>query len=127
MTQQGLIQKTINYVGMDDCNPNWTPTTLVALSANPNNNDAHKDHFKWNYATTVDMLQYLAISTRPNIVFTVSQVSHFTHHPKKSYSTAMKTITRHLKRTEDKSANDCFQLDCFVDADFAGMYKPEPD
>jgi hypothetical protein len=25
LTQKGLIQKVINYTGMDDCNPNWTP------------------------------------------------------------------------------------------------------
>jgi hypothetical protein len=137
MTQQGLIQKTISYVGMQDCNPNWTPAASVALGANPDD-ESHESNFDWNYATAVGMLQYLAINTRPDIAFAVSQVSRFTHHPKKAHSTAVKTIARYLKRTEDKGTyfeqdpylndpDDCFRLDCFVDADFAGLYKQEPD
>jgi hypothetical protein len=137
MTQQGLIQKTISYVGMQDCNPNWTPASSVALGANPDD-EPHETESEWNYATAVGMLQYLAINTRPDIAFAVSQVSRFTHHPKKSHSTAVKTIARYLKRTEDKGTyfeqdpylndpDECFRLDCFVDADFAGLYKQEPD
>jgi hypothetical protein len=74
--------------------------------------------------------------TRPDISFAISQVSRFTHHPKKSHSTAVKTIIRYLKRTEDKGtyldqdiyeAANCLKLECFVVADFAGLYKQDPD
>jgi hypothetical protein len=56
-----------------------------------------------SYATDVGMWQYLAINTtHPDISFAVSQVSRFTHNPKKSHSTAIKTIICYLKRTKDK-------------------------
>ena len=32
-TQKGLITKTLQAAGMEDCNPNSTPTTLTALGA----------------------------------------------------------------------------------------------
>jgi hypothetical protein len=137
MTQKGLIQKVITYTGMEDCNPNWTPATSIALGADTDSSERHEDCYKWSYATAVGMLQYLAMNTRPDISFAVSQVSRFTHGPKKSHSTAVKTIVRYLKRTEDKGTyfdddiahvdRRSFRLECFVDADFAGLYKQDPD
>ena len=35
MTQKGLIKKIIAATGMEDCNPNWTPTTQLALGKDP--------------------------------------------------------------------------------------------
>ena len=35
MTQKGLIQKIIETTGLEDCNPNWTPSTQVALAKDP--------------------------------------------------------------------------------------------
>jgi hypothetical protein len=136
MTQKGLIKKVIDYTGMSECNPNWTPASQVALGADVDSSEKHDDCFKWSYATAVGMLQYLAMNTRPDISFAVSQVSRFTHAPKKSHGIAVKTIVRYLKRTEDKGtyldqdiyhAADCLKLECFVDADFAGLYKQDPD
>jgi hypothetical protein len=137
MTQKGLIKKVIHYTGMDECNPNWTPASQVALGADADSSEKHEDCFKWSYATAVGMLQYLAMNTRPDISFAVSQVSRFTQGAKKSHGVAIKTIVRYLKRTEDKGTyldNDecydrdgCFKLECFVDADFAGLYKQDPD
>jgi hypothetical protein len=136
LTQKGLIHKVIDYTGMDDCNPNWTPATQAALGADTDNSEKHEDCYAWSYATAVGMLQYLAMNTRPDISFAVSQVSRFTHHPKRSHSTAIKTIVRYLKRTEHQGTYlnqdfyknaDCLKLECFVDADFAGLYKQDPD
>jgi hypothetical protein len=136
LTQKGLIQKVINYTGMEDCNPNWTPAIQVALGSDADSSEKHEDCYKWSYATAIGMLQYLAMNTRPDISFAVSQVSRFTHHPKSSHSTAVKTIIRYLKRTEDKGTyinqdefceKGLLKLECFVDADFAGLYKQDPD
>jgi hypothetical protein len=100
------------------------------------NSERHEDCYKWSYATAVGMLQYLAMNTLPDISFAVSQVSRFTHNPKPSHSTAVKTIVRYLKRTEGKGtylnqdiyeAADCLKLECFVDANFSGPYKQDPN
>ena len=77
------------------------------------------------------MLLYLSTNTRPGIAFAVSQVARFGHNPKKSHAIAVKTIVRYLSRTSDKgtimSPTGKFDLDCYVDADFAGLYKSDPD
>jgi hypothetical protein len=136
MTQKGLIKKVIHYTGMNDCNPNWIPATQGALGTDAGSSEKHEDCFKWNYATDVGMLQYLAMNTRPNILFAVSQVSHFTHGPKKSHGIAVKTTIWYLKCTEDKETYlnqdtyydaKCLKLECFIDADFAGLYKQDPN
>ena len=35
MTQKGLIQKVIKATGLENCNPNGTPATQVALRSDP--------------------------------------------------------------------------------------------
>ena len=76
------------------------------------------------------MLLYLSTNTRPDISYAVSQVSRFSHNPKKSHASAVKTIIRYLSGSIDQGVinkrpkNLC--LDCYVDADFAGLYGRDP-
>ena len=83
----------------------------------------------WNYRSIVGMLLYLATNTRPDISFAVSQVARFSHNPKKSHATAVKTIIRYLAGTKDKGViykrPKALTLECYVDADFAGLYNRE--
>ena len=48
------------------------------------------------------MLTYLASSSRPDIIFAVHQISHFSNNPKESHGKAIKCIGRYLKRMQDK-------------------------
>ncbi len=78
------------------------------------------------------MLLYLTTNTRPDIKFAVSQAARFTHDPKQSHASAVKTIVRYLAKTRTKGMIvKCptleLKLDCYVDADFAGLYKAEKD
>ena len=77
------------------------------------------------------MLLYLSTNTRPDITYAVSQVARFNHNPKKSHASAIKTIIRYLKRTEDKDTivtpTGILALDCYVDADSAGLHGRDPD
>ena len=74
----------------------------------------------------VGMLQYLAMNTRPDIAYAVSQVARFTHDPREPHVKAVKQIIRYLKATKDKGLvlkpNKTLTLDAYVDADFAGLY-----
>ena len=97
MTQQGLIQKIMDAADMQDCNPNRTPSTKEALGLDP---DGSSMDDSWNYRSVVGMLLYLATNTRPDIAFAVSQVARFSHYPKKSHATAVKTIIRYLSGTK---------------------------
>ena len=127
MTQQGLIKKIVSAVGMEECNPNRTPTTKEALSKDP---EGAPMSDPWNYRSVVGMLLYLASNTRPDIVYAVSQVARFSHEPKISHATAIKTLVRYLSGTITKGTifkrPDNLNIKCFVDADFAGLYNADP-
>ena len=127
-TQEGLIKKIIEHTGMEDCRPNSTPCTQLALGSDP---DGPPMDEPWKYASIVGMLLYLSTNTRPDIAFVVSQVARFTSSPKQSHATAVKSIIRYLRGTMDKGTIlrplDKLDVDAYVDADFAGLYDREPD
>jgi hypothetical protein len=85
----------------------------------------------WNYRSIIGMLLYLSTNTRPDIAFAVSQAARFSNNPKQSHATAVKTIVRYLLGTKDKGTvvtpTGKLDLKLYVDADFAGLYKREPD
>jgi hypothetical protein len=85
----------------------------------------------WSYPSFVGMLLYLATNTCPNISFAVSQVTHFNHNPKQSHAQAIKTIVRYLHRTSLMGTivkpTGTLALDCYVDANFAGLFCHDPN
>ena len=129
MTQAGLIKKIVKTTEMEDSNPNWTPTTQVALGSDPEGKPF--DQHPFNYASVVGMLLYLSNNTRPDITFAVSQVARFTASPKQSHATAIKSIVRYLVRTADKGIivkpDGTYNLRTWVDADFSGLHNREPE
>jgi Reverse transcriptase (RNA-dependent DNA polymerase) len=128
LTQKGLINKILEAAQMSDCKPNWTPTTLTALGTDP---DGPPMTDPWNYRSIIGMLLYLSTNTRPDITFAVSQAARFSHCPKQSHATAVKTILRYLKRTFDRGMiikpTGTLDMHTYVDADFAGLHGCEPD
>ena len=128
LTQKGLIQKIIKATGMDDCNPNWVPASQLSLGIDP---DGPPMSESWSYPSIVGMLLYLSTNTRPDIAFAVSQVARFNHSPKRSHASAIKTIVRYLSHTIDQgmivTPTGNLNLDCYVDADFAGLHQRDPD
>ena len=128
LTQQGLIKKIIEATNLKACNPNKVP----AVDQVPKDADGPPMTEKWSYPSIVGMLLYLSTNTRPDITFAVSQVARFTHEPKQSHASAVKTIVRYLAKTIDhgtivKKPTSALSLDSFVDADFAGLYRREED
>jgi hypothetical protein len=75
------------------------------------------------------MFGYLQSNSRPDIAYAVSSAARFTHHPKRSHEEALKRIGRCLKGTIDESLilrpSDTMDIDCYVDADFAGLWPHE--
>jgi len=128
LSQPGLISKVLKAAGMDECNPNSTPSTLDPLG--PDKEGQPMDE-SWEYASIVGMLMYLANNTRPDIAHAVHACARYTHQPKKSHATAIKHILRYLKGTMDKGMvikpNSLDELNCYVDSDFAGLYPVCPD
>ena len=127
MTQPGLIKKVIEATGMELCSANKTPTSQTALGSDPEGPPIKE---AWKYSSVVGMLLYLSMNTRPDIPFAVSQVAQFTSNPKQSHASAVKMIIRYLSATSDKgiifTPTTDFKVDCYVDADFAGLHEREP-
>ena len=69
------------------------------------------------------MINYLASTSRPDVLFSVYQAARFCSNPKCSYKEAVKRVGRHLKRTADKGIMYEFdftkRIEVFVDAIFA--------
>ena len=81
----------------------------------------------WDYRSVVGMLNWLARSTRPDILFAVSQVGRFMAYPKKIHEDAVIRICEYLRDTSDKGMQmkpkkkDGFTV--YADADFAGNFN----
>ncbi|GFH62197.1 hypothetical protein CTEN210_18673 [Chaetoceros tenuissimus] len=84
----------------------------------------------WIYPSVVGMVLYLSNNTQPDITVAVSQVARFTHTPKQSQLSAVKRIIRYLKGTINNGTifrvPKKLSLDCFVDANFCGLYNIDP-
>jgi len=129
LNQTGLIDKIIETVGMQDANPAAVPAEVKPLGKDKNG--AHHSE-SWNYRSVVGMLLYVAGNSRPDIAFAVHQTARFSHDPRQSHSIAIKRIVRYLIGTREKGMifrpTKDWKIDCFVDADFCGLWGSEdPD
>lgn len=129
LTQKGLINRVIEATDMIDCNSCDTPAEHKPLGKDSSGAAFSES---WHYASVVGMLLYLSSNSRPDIAFAVHQCARFTHAPKQSHAKAIKRIIRYLKGTADRGLimrpTKELKIDCFVDADFAGLWGVEdPD
>ena len=128
LSQSGLINKVLLASGMEDSNPIRTPSELKPLGINT---DGEPFDEKWEYPTIVGMLMFLACNSRPDIAYAVNQCARFTHCPRQSHAIAVKRILRYLKGTKDEGMllrpKNNMKVDCYVDADFAGLWGIEYD
>ena len=85
----------------------------------------------WSYPAAVGMLLYLSSNTRPDIQFAIHQVARFSHCPRHSHAQAIKLIVRYLVGTRERGTiftpDLSTGLDCYVDADFAGLWGYEDE
>ena len=128
LTQSGLTQRIITALGLESTsNTAATPSETKALGSDPEGASCQES---FSYASVVGMLMYLSNTTRPDLSFAVHQCARFTHSPKRSHEVALKRIGRYLIGTADKGMilkpNTDLNIDCFVDADFAGLWGSEP-
>ena len=73
---------------------------------------------------------YLASNSRPDIAFAVHQCARFTHNSKASHEKGLLRICAYLKGTHDKGlifkpTFNNISVDCYVDADFLGLFGTE--
>jgi hypothetical protein len=124
--QKALIDKVLSSCNMLECNTKSTPANQTPLGS-----DAQGPAFdrSFDYASIVGMMMYLSSNSRPDIQFAVHQCARFTHCPKRSHGDAILRICRYLQGTKEKglrfTPTETLKLDCYCDADFAGLYNVE--
>ena len=128
MTQIGLTKRVLELCNMENCNSKPTPAACDPLHADKDGPSRREAHL-WGYSLAIGMLMYLAGHSRPELAYAVHAAARFSHNPKASHEEAVKRICRYLKGTLEsglilKPTAD-FSLDCYVDADFAGLYGYE--
>jgi hypothetical protein len=126
MTQTGLIESIISDVGLTlDSNTKTTPSDSI-LYPDPNGIPRQDS---WNYRSIIAKLNFLAQNTRPDISFAVHQCARFSQSPTVLHELAVKRNIRYLIYTKDKGLilhpTKHFNLDMYVDADFAGMWHQQ--
>ena len=113
---------------LEDANPKMTPAPREALGRDLEGNPFSQE---FNYASVVGMLMYLCNNSRPDIAFTVNQCARYTHFPTEKHGLHLKQIGKYLKKTRDKGLilkpkpQSKLKIDCYVDADFAGLWNKE--
>jgi Reverse transcriptase (RNA-dependent DNA polymerase) len=128
LTQPALIARIIETTGMMEANPRTTPAPQETLGKGV---DGPAMSEEWNYASVVGMLLFVSNNTRPELAFAVNQCARFTHNPKQSHALAVKAIVRYLVGSREQGLilkpTKNLAVDCYVDADFAGLYGREND
>jgi hypothetical protein len=128
LTQPGLITKIIKECGLDsESKRHNTPAVTKILSKDASG--PQREH-SWNYRMIVGMLTYLSMSSRPDIAFAVHQCARFSSCPMRIHEIAIRRICRYLQATSTKGlllhpTLNHRNLDCFVDADFAGLWTED--
>ncbi len=129
MSQPFLIQRIIDLLGDAVTAANTKNTPAVWKEVLHRDEHGPPRRQPWNYRSAIGMLNYLAATTRPDILFATHQCARFASNPKLSHERALKRIVRYLKGTADKgiifSPDTSQGFQCFVDADFAGGFTPE--
>lgn len=125
LTQTGLIQKIISACGLQEQSAEHSVPATTILHADLEG--PPREH-SWHYRSLSGMLNYLASSTRPDIAFAVHQCAKFITNPRRVHELAIRHIVRYLKATSTKGfilrPSYPANLDCYVDADFAGTWTP---
>jgi hypothetical protein len=133
MTQPGLTQRIVKALKIDRLPPKRTPAKHGALGKDEDRETAHGEY---SYPSVIGMLGYLQGHRRSDTTFVTSQCACFIHCTKRSHEEALERIGRYLKATGDKglllhikSHNGRLDIDCYVDADFAGLlgYEDKQD
>jgi len=95
MCQKGYIEEILVKFGMSESKPVSTP---MDCSVKLKKGDADPDKCLL-FRELVGMLSYLAVCTRPDIVFAVSRLSQFNMCYDESHWTAAKRVLRYLRET----------------------------
>ena len=128
LLQKGLTKRVIEALGLSSRMSTALDTPAEAAPL-PKDAGGLSASGTINYPAVIGMLLYLSGHSRPDIAFAVHQCARYTFNPTRRHEQALIRIGRYLKGTQGKGLimrpDDSRGIDCYPDADFAGLYGQE--
>ncbi|KAL7536615.1 hypothetical protein ACHAWF_005516 [Thalassiosira exigua] len=127
LSQPGLIKRDVKGLRLSTKFTSSLPTPTEQAPL-PGDLDGEPPTGCFNYASIVGMLHYLN-HTRPDCAFAIHQCARYSFKPRRSHEAAVKCIGPYLKGTMTNGLvldpSDNLTIDCYPDADFAGIWEHE--
>ncbi|KAG8959896.1 hypothetical protein FRC05_007218 [Tulasnella sp. 425] len=104
LSQTQYIIDMLNRFGMTDCSGVTTPMdpgAQLSKEQSPKSDEEKEYMTKVPYINAVGALMYLAVATRPDIVYTVAKLAQFNSYPGEAHWKAVKHLLRYLQETKD--------------------------
>jgi hypothetical protein len=124
-TQRTLIDSIINDVGLSDSKSKPVPAKVL-LQLHAFKDDPPFD-MDFNYRSAVGKLNYLAQTTRPDIMYATHQIAKYSSDPRQTHGEAILYLIRYLKKTRDLGLrfkpNPDKGFECYCNADFSGNWN----
>ena len=102
ISQSTYTNQILDRFSMSNCNPYPTPMAKglkLSKDHSPQTEEQRKAMAKVPYQSAVGALMYLAMCTRPDILYAVVTAARFMHDPGEVHWAAVKRILRYLKGT----------------------------
>ena len=122
-SQRALIDTIIHDADLND-------SKVKAVPAKVNEHlHAHLDKppfsLNFNYRSMIGKLNYLAQTTRPDIMYATHELAKYSSNPHKPHGEAALYLVRYLKKS--RNIGICFRphpdkgFECYCNADFSGL------
>jgi hypothetical protein len=125
LTQRALIDSIISDVALNDSKVKAVPAKVSKIL------HAHLDKppfsSNFGYRSVIGKLNYLAQTTRPDIVYATHQLAKYSSNPREPHGEAVLYLICYLKKTQDLGTRFNPDRDkgfeCYCDADFSGNWN----
>lgn len=125
LSQKLYIEKLLTEYNMDECKMVKTPTELglkLSKTDSPSNEIEREEMRNIPYRQLIGSLMYVALATRPDILYSTTKLSQFVSNPGRIHWIQAKRILRYLAATKDKCLTYSVgsnEIEVFSDADWA--------
>jgi hypothetical protein len=125
LSQKAYVLKILEKFKMSDCKPCDTPLVPKSTASNFDTGE----HFEGPYREPNGALLYLAMTTRPDILFSVNCFGQLQEQPTVAAWSGLKRVLRYLKGTLElklffpKCSNDDIVISLYVDADWGANLR----
>jgi hypothetical protein len=127
-SQRALIDSIIDDVNIGDAYTKPVPAKSSTILHHHKDSPPFSEcNFNFNYRSVTGKANYLAQTTRPDIMFAVHQIAKFSSDPRKEHGEAIIYLVRYLKKTRDLGLrfkpDPTAGFECYCDADFSGNWS----